>query len=148
VKLLLASVGNRSRSDAFDTLTSLYLGRTRGYCDVEVTIHRSEEALLESVDRLRARSAPVLVCLDSRGRQLSSAQFAEWLGQQRDSGQQTIIFAVGPADGWSDIARQRASLLLSLGAITMPHELARVVLSEQIYRAFTILAGHPYHTGH
>jgi 23S rRNA (pseudouridine1915-N3)-methyltransferase len=56
--------------------------------------------------------------------------------------------AIGPADGWSDTARQRADLLLSLGRITLPHQLARVVLAEQVYRAFTILAGHPYHSGH
>jgi len=55
---------------------------------------------------------------------------------------------VGPADGWSAEARNRAQLLLSLGAMTLPHELARVVLAEQVYRACTILAGHPYHSGH
>lgn len=148
MKLLLASIGNRARSDAFDTLTALYLGRTRGYCDVEVAVYRSEEALFEAVDRLRGRLSPVLVCLDSRGRQLSSPQFAEWLGQQRDAGQQTVVFAIGPADGWSEAARRHAGLLLSLGPMTLPHELARVVASEQIYRAFTILAGHPYHSGH
>jgi len=59
-----------------------------------------------------------------------------------------VLFAVGPADGWSAEARNRAQLLLSLGAMTLPHELARVVLAEQVYRACTILAGHPYHSGH
>ncbi len=58
------------------------------------------------------------------------------------------MLAIGPADGWSTAARARAGLLLSFGAITLPHELARVVLAEQIYRALTILAGHPYHSGH
>jgi 23S rRNA (pseudouridine1915-N3)-methyltransferase len=70
---------------------------------------------------------------------------AEWLRNQRDEGRQRIIFALGPADGWSDTDRARAGLLLSLGLMTLPHELARVVVSEQLYRAFTILAGHPYH---
>ena len=70
------------------------------------------------------------------------------MGRQRDQGQQSLFFAIGPADGWSEEARKRANLLLSLGPMTLPHELARVVLSEQIYRAFTILSGHPYHTGH
>jgi 23S rRNA (pseudouridine1915-N3)-methyltransferase len=58
------------------------------------------------------------------------------------------VLAIGPADGWSAEARQRADLLLSLGRMTLPHQLARVVLAEQVYRAFTILAGHPYHSGH
>ncbi len=70
------------------------------------------------------------------------------MGRLRDNGTQTLVLAIGPADGWSDGARARASLLLSFGAITLPHELARAVLAEQIYRALTILAGHPYHCGH
>jgi 23S rRNA (pseudouridine1915-N3)-methyltransferase len=148
VKLLLASIGHRSRNDAFDSLAELYVGRMRGYCDVEVAIHRSEAALFEALDRLRSRLPAVQVLLDSRGKQLSSEQLAGWLGEQRDSGQQLLVFAIGPADGWSPAARQRAQLLLSFGPITLPHELARVVASEQLYRAFTILAGHPYHSGH
>jgi 23S rRNA (pseudouridine1915-N3)-methyltransferase len=58
------------------------------------------------------------------------------------------LFAVGPANGFSEEARQEANLLLSLGKMTVAHELARVVLLEQLYRAFTILKGHPYHLGH
>jgi 23S rRNA (pseudouridine1915-N3)-methyltransferase len=90
----------------------------------------------------------MLVLLDPRGRQFSSGDFALWMGRMRDEGQQRLVFAIGPADGWTDTERERANLLLSLGPMTLPHELARVVLSEQIYRAFTILSGHPYHTGH
>ena len=59
-----------------------------------------------------------------------------------------LLFAIGGADGFSDEARRQASLVLSLGKMTLPHELARVVLLEQIYRAFTILSNHPYHLGH
>jgi 23S rRNA (pseudouridine1915-N3)-methyltransferase len=76
---------------------------------------------------------------------MPSADFAQWLGRERDQGRQLIIFAIGPANGWSDESRKRAAQLLSLGPMTMAHELARVVLAEQIYRALTILAGHPYH---
>ena len=86
--------------------------------------------------------------LDSRGRQMTSEAFAAWLGERRDQGAQQIVFAIGPASGWSDAARLRAQLLLSLGPITMAHALARLVMAEQLYRAFTILAGHPYHAGH
>jgi 23S rRNA (pseudouridine1915-N3)-methyltransferase len=88
------------------------------------------------------------VLLDSRGEALSSEGLAKWLGARRDSGQQTIVFAIGPASGWSSGAPRQAQALFSLGPMTLPHELARLVLAEQIYRAFTILAGHPYHTGH
>lgn len=88
------------------------------------------------------------VLLDSRGRQMTSEAFALWIGERRDLGARQLVFAVGPADGWSDQARKRAQLLLSMGSLTMPHALARLVLAEQLYRACTILAGHPYHTGH
>ena len=96
--------------------------------------------------RQRARTAAWLVLLDSRGKALSSEQLAEWLGTRRDSGQQMVVFAIGPANGWSDL--RQAQTVLSLGPMTLPHELARLVLAEQLYRSFTILAGHPYHTGH
>jgi 23S rRNA (pseudouridine1915-N3)-methyltransferase len=88
------------------------------------------------------------VLLDSRGEAFSSEELAKWLGARRDSGQQMIVFAIGPANGWSERAYRQAQTILSLGRMTLPHELARLVLAEQLYRAFTILTGHPYHTGH
>jgi 23S rRNA (pseudouridine1915-N3)-methyltransferase len=92
----------------------------------------------------------VPVLLDSRGRQLASTEFAQWIGARRDQGTQHMVFAIGPADGWSENARMLGSpgMLLSFGVMTMAHELARLVLAEQLYRACTILAGHPYHSGH
>ena len=97
---------------------------------------------------LRRPHPPHLILLDPRGKPLTSEGIAAHLGAIRDTGVQTVVLAIGPADGWSADARARASLVLSLGSITLPHELARVVLAEQIYRALTILAGHPYHSGH
>jgi 23S rRNA (pseudouridine1915-N3)-methyltransferase len=79
---------------------------------------------------------------------MASEAFAAWMGSRRDQGAQHLVFAIGPASGWSDEARKQAQLLLSLGPMTLAHALARLVLAEQIYRAFTILAGHPYHCGH
>jgi len=79
---------------------------------------------------------------------MTSEALAGWIGTRRDEGTQHMVFAVGPADGWSDAARKRAQLLLSLGPMTLAHSLARVVIAEQIYRAYTILSGHPYHSGH
>jgi 23S rRNA (pseudouridine1915-N3)-methyltransferase len=148
MKLFLTAIVGRSPDKSFAALTALYVGRIAAYGVIESTFFPSEKSFFEWIDRQRSRVVPIAALLDSRGRQLSSEQFAEWLGKQRDEGQQTIVFAIGPADGWSEEARKRAHLLLSLGPMTLPHELARVVLSEQIYRAFTILSGHPYHTGH
>ena len=125
-----------------------YARRISNYAEVDLPTFASEAALLQALSRQRSRTAPYLVLLDSRGKQFTSEQFATWLGRQRDDGRQLIVFAVGPADGWSDETRKQANLLLSLGPMTLPHELARLVLSEQLYRAFTILSGHPYHTGH
>lgn len=79
---------------------------------------------------------------------MSSEAFAAWIGAKRDEGSQQVVFAVGPASGWSDAARKRAQILLSLGQMTIAHALARLLMAEQIYRACTILTGHPYHTGH
>jgi 23S rRNA (pseudouridine1915-N3)-methyltransferase len=79
---------------------------------------------------------------------MSSEAFAAWMGARRDQGAQQLVFAIGPASGWSDEMRSRSQLLLSLGPLTMAHALARLVLAEQLYRACTILDGHPYHTGH
>jgi 23S rRNA (pseudouridine1915-N3)-methyltransferase len=104
--------------------------------------------MFDWMTRRQARTTPVVVLLDSRGRSMSSDAFAAWIGGQRDNGAQHIVFAIGPASGWSDAARQRASLQLSLGPMTLAHALARLVVAEQLYRAFTILSGHPYHAGH
>jgi len=88
------------------------------------------------------------VLLDEQGRQLSSEELAKFLGGYQDRNPLPLLFAVGAADGITDQAQQAATLVLSLGRMTLAHELARVVLLEQLYRAFTILKGHPYHLGH
>jgi len=88
--------------------------------------------------------------LDGRGRQMTSEAMAEWLRKRRDAGVQHVVFAVGPADGWSDQALaegKRRGGLLSLGQMTLAHQLVRLVVAEQLYRACTILTGHPYHRG-
>jgi 23S rRNA (pseudouridine1915-N3)-methyltransferase len=90
----------------------------------------------------------VLVLLDMRGKQFSSEELAKFLGGYQDRNPLPLLFGVGPADGFSDQARQAATLVLSLGKLTLAHDLARIVLLEQLYRAFTILKGHPYHLGH
>lgn len=85
------------------------------------------------------------VLLDERGKQLSSEEFAAILGRWRDDGVREARFLIGAADGHGDAARQKADLLIAFGAMTWPHMLARAMLAEQLWRATSILAGHPYH---
>jgi 23S rRNA (pseudouridine1915-N3)-methyltransferase len=149
MNLTLAHIAARPASkDEFEPLTALYLGRCSTFAHCNAEAFRTENALLSWLDKQQGRTPVVAVLLDSRGRQMSSETFAAWLGDRRDQGTQHIVFAVGPASGWSDAARARAQLLLSLGPMTMAHALARLAMAEQLYRAFTILTGHPYHAGH
>ncbi len=147
--LTLAYIGSPGGAkDGFDALTAMYLGRCEAYARCQSRVFRSEKAWLDWLGKERGRTPAVTVLFDSRGRQMSSEAFAAWLGARRDEGAQQMVFALGPADGWTEAARARAQLVLSLGPMTMAHALARVVVAEQIYRALTILSGHPYHTGH
>jgi 23S rRNA (pseudouridine1915-N3)-methyltransferase len=105
---------------------------------------REEEgaALMKSL-----READVTIALDVRGTALSSEAIAGLLAERRDAGAKAAGILIGGPDGLSEAVRAGAHLQLSLGAITLPHGLARIVLAEQLYRAATILSGHPYHRG-
>jgi 23S rRNA (pseudouridine1915-N3)-methyltransferase len=92
-----------------------------------------------------ARDADFLVALDERGQMLTSAAFAKLLGKIRDDGAKTAAILIGGADGLGTDVLAGARAKVSFGAITLPHQLARIILAEQLYRAATILAGHPYH---
>ena len=94
--------------------------------------------------QLELGPAATWVLLDAGGKQLTSEQFACWLGELRDRGTRELVFLCGDAQGFPDELRQKAHTKLSLSSLTLAHELARVVLAEQLYRAFAILAGHPY----
>jgi 23S rRNA (pseudouridine1915-N3)-methyltransferase len=87
----------------------------------------------------------ILVALDENGRALASPALAEHIARWRDSGTEDLVFAIGGADGQGQSVLARAGLKLAFGAMTWPHQLVRVMLAEQLYRATTILAGHPYH---
>ena len=142
MKLKIAWIG-KTKDPAIQSLTTEYLKRISRYAEVEGLPLADEGALLKLPGK--SRSVPRLVLFDSRGKQLSSEEFANFL-EDRDP--RPLVLAIGPADGFSEAARKAAHTILSLGKMTLPHELARVVLLEQVYRAFTILKGHPYHTGH
>ncbi|MBN8910483.1 MAG: 23S rRNA (pseudouridine(1915)-N(3))-methyltransferase RlmH [Rhizobiales bacterium] len=92
-----------------------------------------------------AESADFAVLLDEGGKSMGSEGFARFLATRRDEGRRAMAFLVGGPDGHGDSARNHVQLTLSLGPMTLPHGLARIVLAEQLYRAATILSGHPYH---
>ena len=149
MQLTLAHIGARSNAgDPIDKLVQTYLDRMTGFARSEAVAFRSEQAFLDWLDRQQGRTPAIAVLLNSKGRQMTSESFAGWLGERRNAGAQHIVFAVGPANGWSDAALTRAQLQLSLGTFILAHALARLVMAEQLYRAYTILAGHPYHSGH
>ena len=150
MKLLLAWIGLRQRSKLApsDALVITYLERCNPFCPTDSATFPTEAALLASAERQPGRPAATLLLFDSRGDTLTSEQFAQLLGSLRDNATPRVLLAIGPADGWSPAALARAHRVLSLGRMTLPHELARVVVAEQVYRALTILAGHPYHSGH
>ncbi|MBS3649842.1 23S rRNA (pseudouridine(1915)-N(3))-methyltransferase RlmH [Pseudaminobacter sp. 19-2017] len=108
---------------------------------------RGPDRIREEADRLAGASLgdAVLVLLDERGRNLTSQAFAENLASWRDQGKRTSVFAIGGPDGHDPRLRDKAGLVWSFGALTWPHQLVRVMLAEQLYRAATILSGHPYH---
>jgi 23S rRNA (pseudouridine1915-N3)-methyltransferase len=148
MKLRIAWIG-KTKQPAIQALTDEYLKRLSRYTDAEGILLKDEPALLALASRDRkTQSKHTLVLLDSRGKQLSSEELAKFIGEHQDRNPLPLLFAIGGVDGFSDQARRAASLTLSLGKMTLAHELARVVLLEQLYRAFTILKGHPYHLGH
>jgi 23S rRNA (pseudouridine1915-N3)-methyltransferase len=147
VKLKVAWIG-KTKEAAIQSLTDEYLKRLSRYAEVEGTALKDEAALLKLCARDARPSWYTLVLLDGRGKQLSSEELAKFLGGYQDRNPLPLLFAIGAADGFTDQARQAATLVLSLGKMTLAHELARVVLLEQLYRSFTILKGHPYHLGH
>lgn len=102
----------------------------------------SEEA--ERVEALLGKNTR-LVLLDERGKNLASEKFADTIARFRDDGCSDLVFAIGGPDGHDKRLRDRADLVLSFGAQTWPHQLARILLAEQLFRAVSILAGHPYH---
>jgi 23S rRNA (pseudouridine1915-N3)-methyltransferase len=149
LKIRVAWVG-KTKEAAIQALTDEYLKRISRYAEIEGIALRDEAALLQGSKTGKGgkRNPSTLVLLDSRGKQFSSEEFAAFLRDYQDRNPLPLIFAIGPADGFSETVRAAAQHVISLGKITLAHELARVVLLEQIYRGFTILKGHPYHSGH
>jgi len=147
MKIRIAWIG-RTKEPAIQSLTAEYLKRIARYAEVEGLELRDEAAVLNlAAGKSHNKQRHALILLDPGGKPLSSEELAEFVQDQMTRAV-PVVFAIGGADGFTAEARKAASTRLSLGKMTLPHELARVVLLEQLYRAFTILQGHPYHSGH
>ncbi len=118
------------------------------------TIELAESRATNGATRKREEAAQIekslpdnalLIALDERGKALDSAEFAAVMGDNRDAGQRDIVFVIGGADGIDPDFRQKMQMSINLGRLTWPHQLVRILLAEQLYRAVTILSGHPYH---
>jgi 23S rRNA (pseudouridine1915-N3)-methyltransferase len=153
VKLGVIAVG-RLKERYWREAADEYLKRLGPYATVRVAevadrdlSHDEAQAVgAEGADTLRALPpSAYVVALDRSGRQLSSEQFADWLAAHGLGGRSSIAFVLGGAAGLAPEVLARADERLSLGALTLPHQLARVVLLEQLYRAFRIMRGEPYH---
>lgn len=150
MKLWLAAVG-RARGGPARDLFDEYAGRlTWPFTLREVEVKKrlsSDELKRQEADLLLAAvpAGATIVALDERGRMLDSSAFAHKIGQWRDSGVGDLAFLIGGADGHGEAVRQRADVLMAFGPMTWPHMLVRGMLTEQLYRAQQILAGHPYH---
>ncbi len=138
----------KTKEAAVTSLSEEYLKRISRYVPVEGVTLRDEDDLFAKFGKDSKGAKSTLVLMDSRGKEFSSEQFAKFLGDYQDRNPLPIVFIIGGADGFSPEARSSAQHVISLGKMTFAHELARVMLLEQIYRAFAILKGHPYHSGH
>ena len=154
MKIRIAWIG-KIKEPAIRSLSQEYLKRISRYAQAEGLELRDEAALLQRCGRAGSADAKTasagkstLILLDTRGKQFSSEEFARFLGDYQVRNPLPLVFAVGSADGFSEAVRGAAQHTISLGRMTLAHELALVVLLEQVYRAFTILNGHPYHLGH
>ena len=158
MRLILACVGRLKAGPERD-IASRYLARAAagargvGLTGVELREldesrgRRPEDRRADEARALRAAipAGARLALLDERGMAATSEHFAADIGRARDSSVSAYVVAIGGADGFDPAFRQEASLTIAFGAMTWPHQLARIMAAEQIYRATTILAGHPYH---
>lgn len=140
MKICLAMLGKTQRPEA-RALFDDYTARIGRYAEVQLVELREASAASR---KMKFDPAALFVLLDAGGKQFTSQQFAGWLGTLRDRGTREIVFLCGDAEGFPEDLRAKCREKISLSSLTMPHEFARVLLAEQIYRAFAILAGHPY----
>ena len=144
MRLRIVCLG-KTRSREIRALIEDYRSRIARFTSIELVEWKATDGgpwvLAEA--RGKDKAAPV-VLLDPAGKEFTSEEFARWLARQMNTGRRTLVFLLGGAEGFEEETRRRADVLLSLSKMTLPHELARVVLLEQLYRAFALLREHPY----
>ncbi len=151
MQIVIAAIGKLKKQTPEDTLIQSYLQKTRWPIVIKENEEKKAligEALKEAESQLLLNNVPAgakIIALDETGKTPSSREFADLMRGWIDSGVPAIVFLIGGANGHADFLKQRADYKLSFGRMTLPHMLARVVLAEQIYRAKTIIDGHPYH---
>jgi len=146
MKIQILAIGKCKKGSPEDMLIKEYQKRLSW--DLSITEKENDSKEKESEFLLsHIPSGAKVVVLDERGENISSIDFAQKIENWRLNGTSEICFLIGGADGHTDSVRRRADLILSFGKLTLPHMLIRAVLAEQIYRAQTILSGHPYHRG-
>ena len=141
MKIRLLMLGKTRRAEA-RSLIEDYAARVKRYAEIEIVEFRDGSPA--ALRKLKIEPSATVVMLDAAGKQFTSQQFAKWLGELRDRGTREVVFLCGDAEGFPDELRTSSKQKISLSTLTMPHEFARVLIAEQIYRAFAILAGHPY----
>jgi 23S rRNA (pseudouridine1915-N3)-methyltransferase len=141
MKIHLVMLG-KTRRPEIRALLDDYVARIGRFAEVQLTELREDSTA--SLRKLALDSAATVVLMDDAGKPQTSSQFAKWLGATRDRGAREIAFLCGGAEGFPESLRRRATQKLSLSSMTFSHELARAMLAEQLYRAFAILARHPY----
>jgi 23S rRNA (pseudouridine1915-N3)-methyltransferase len=150
LNIVIAAIG-RAKAGPERDLFEMYTARLPWKIDLkEIEIKKESAVEARKAAEAEALLAAVpagarVVALDERGKAEGSAPFAARLRTWRDDGIRTIAFIIGGADGLSDTVRQKADAVLSFGTMTWPHMLVRAMLAEQLYRAHSILSGHPYH---
>jgi 23S rRNA (pseudouridine1915-N3)-methyltransferase len=140
LKIRLLMLGKTRRPELRAVLDD-YVKRIGRHSAIEITEVRDASVAIKRLDADRSATA---ILLDAVGKNLDSNAFAKWLGEHRDRGTRELIFVCGDAGGFPETLRQCAHQKVSLSAMTLSHELARVMLAEQLYRAFAILSGSPY----
>ena len=140
MRIQLLMIGKTRRPEMCALLDD-YVKRIGRSCPIAIVEVRDADAGLKKLDADRAATA---ILLDADGRTIDSNALARWLGELRDRGTRQLVFVCGNAGGFPESLRERVPQKLSLSSMTLSHELARVVLAEQLYRAFAILSGSPY----
>ena len=154
MKFEIVAVG-KMRNDSFRNLTDDYMGRLVHYLPAEeievresrLTSQNLQKGLIEEAKWMRSASSEgtIEVALDERGKQLTSREFAQWVNEWMISGTRYVSFYIGSANGLDPTFRGQCQRRLSLAKMTLPHEMARMMLAEQLYRAMSIIRGEPYH---